>query len=416
MATNPIEKYPLNRRKDHVNRNFQLFDDINKPTRTKLLLKSETKSNTRKPEFILSIHHKESLSIDNGLRPIMCLLKEYKGKEIHQQDPRTSLHIKGLDNIYYKTRKPLQTHDVCKRFKPGMPVWLYFKTTCEISDNTSYTCDNEIIDYTPKERLYYGYRGRLQREQLKIKQNKQKQMNLSIPDPSLNLTSVRKNAPLSTTCHLVTLGSFVDCGTYISHASTLPDIDKFEIEFRTVPQSIHLRSIKNQDYLNTDDDLLYNKILYSVTIPHDNIESYLVINHQDDFIDLFIPLLYALKPLQEVELDDLNTRKRTRATRFHRFDSQHIAQSSVMHVRIPFLNTSSKMINDLSNRLLENNVKVLYGNIKIVYLENDYVNPYEHLQFGNYLCNYAWHMLTSLGQFRILFFLIFFFVFNRISS
>ncbi|CAF0897911.1 unnamed protein product [Rotaria sordida] len=399
MASNPIEKYPLKRRKDHVNRNFQLFDDINKSTSKKISSKFEIiKPNIRKPEFILSIHHKESLHIDNGLRPLMSLLKEHKGKEIHQSDPRTSLHIKGLDNIYYKTRKPLQTHDVCKRFKPGMPVWLYFKTTCEILNDNIYSNENEIIDYTPKERLHYGYRGRLQREQLKIKQNKQKQINSSITsDPLLNLTSIRKNAPLSTICHIVTLGSFLDCGTYIAHTSTLPDIDKFEIEFRTIPQSIYLRSIKNQDYLNTNDDLLYNKILYSVLIPHDNIESYIIINHQDDFIDIFIPLLYTIKPIQEIELDDLGTRKRTRATRFHRFDTKHIAQSSVIHVRIPLLNTSSKMINDLASKLLENNIKILYGNIKIIYLPNDYINSYENLQFGNYLCNYAWHMLMSLG-------------------
>jgi hypothetical protein len=55
------------------------------------------------------------------------------------------------------------------------------------------------------------------------------------------------------------------------------------------------------------------------------------------------------------------------------------------------------MINDLASKLLENNIKILYGNIQIVYLPNDYINPYEKLQFGNYLCNYAWHMLMSLG-------------------
>ncbi|CAF4014521.1 unnamed protein product, partial [Rotaria sp. Silwood1] len=112
---------------------------INKSTSKKISSKLQTKSNIRKPEFILSIHHKESLHINNGLRPLMLLLKEHKGKEIHQHDPRTSLHIKGLDNIYYKTRKPLQTHDVCKRFKPGMPVWLYFKTTCETFDDTLFS-------------------------------------------------------------------------------------------------------------------------------------------------------------------------------------------------------------------------------------------------------------------------------------
>lgn len=399
MTSNRLEKYPLNRRKDHVNRNFQLFDDINKSTsKKKLHAKSDTKPNIRKPEFVLSIHHKESLDINDGLRPLMSLLKEHKSKEIHRPDPRTSLHIKGLDNVYYKTRKPLQTHDVCKRFKPGMPVWLYFKSTCEAFDDNTNSVENETIDYTPKERLYYGYRGRLQREKLKIKQNKQQKNNQpSPPDPLLSLTSIRKNAPLSTICHLVTLGSFLDCGTYMAHAATLPDIDKFELEFRTIPQSIHLRSIKNQDYLNTADDELYNKILYSVSIAHDNIESYLIVNHQDDFIDVFIPLLYVIKPIQEIELDDLGTRKRTRSTRFHRFDTKHIAQSSVLHVRIPFLNTSSKMINDLASKLLENNIKVLYGNIRIIYVPNDYVNPYENLQFGNYLCNYAWHMLTSLG-------------------
>jgi hypothetical protein len=393
MTSNRLEKYPLNRRKLYVNRNFQLFDDINKSSQKKLSTKIES---NHKPEFILSIHHKEGLDVNNGLRPLMSLLKEFKGKEIYQPDPRTSLHIKGLDNIYYKTRKPLQTHDVCKRFKPGMPVWLYFKTTCETSDDNFQSNDNDIIDYTPKERLHYGYRGRLQREKLKLKQQKQKQR-FSSPDPLLNLTSIRKNTPLSTICHLVTLGSFLDCGTYIAHTSTLPDIDKFELEFRTIPQSIYLRSIKNSDYLNTNDDLLYNKILYSILIPHDNIESYLIVNHQDDFIDLFIPLLYVIKPIQEIEYDELGTRKRTRATRFHRFDTKHIAQSSVLHVRIPLLNTSSKMINDLANKLLENNIKILYGNIKIIYLPNDYINPYENLQFGNYLCNYAWHMLTSLG-------------------
>jgi RNA-dependent RNA polymerase len=393
MTSNRLEKYPLNRRKNYVNRNFQLFDDMTKSSRKKHSTKIESKPIIHKPEFILSIHHKEGLHVENGLRPLMSLLKEFKGKEIYQSDPRTSLHIKGLDNIYYKTRKPLQTHDVCKRFKPGMPVWLYFKTTSEENFQSN---ENETIDYTLKERLHYGYRGRLQREQLKIKQQR-KNPNSSSPDPLLNLTLVRKNAPLSTICHLVTLGSFLDCGTYIAHASTLSDIDKFELEFRAIPQSIYLRSIKNQDYLNTNDDLLYNKILYSISIPHDNIESYLIVNHQDDFIDLFIPLLYAIKPIQEIELDDLGTRKRTRATRFHRFDTKHIAESSVLHVRIPLLNTSSKMINDLATKLLENNIKILYGNIQIIYYPNDYINPYENLQFGNYLCNYAWHMLISLG-------------------
>jgi len=402
MTSNRLEKYPLNRRKNYVNRNFQLFDDINKTSKKKNFpTKIETKSNNHKPEFLLSIHHKEGLHVDNGLRPLMSLLKEFKSKEIFQPDLRTSLHIKGLDNTYYKTRKPLQTHDICKRFKPGMPVWLYFTTTttCETSDENFQLNENDIIDYTPKERLHYGYRGRLQREQLKLKQQqKQKQILLSSSiDPLLNLTSIRKNTPLSTICHLVTLGSFIDCGTYIAHTSTLANIDKFELEFRTIPQSIYLRSIKNEDYLNTNDDLFYNKILYSVLIPHDNIESYLILNHQDEFIDLFIPLLYAIKPIQEIEYDNLGTRKRIRATRFHRFDSKHIAQSSVLHVRIPLLNTSSKMINDLANKLLENNIKILYGNIKIIYFPNDYINPYENLQFGNYLCNYAWHMLISLG-------------------
>jgi hypothetical protein len=398
MSSNPIEKYPLNRRKNYVNRNFQIFDDMNKSSNKKLSSKLESISNNRKPEFILSIHHKEGLNIDNGLRPLMSLLKESKSKEIAQPDSRSSLYIKGLDNIYYKTRKPFQTHDVCKRFQSGMPVWLYFKTTCETSNDTILSNENDIIDYTPKERLHYGYRGRLQREKLKIKQQQQQQKQIiSSPDLLSNLTSLRKNAPLSTICHLVTLGAFLDCGTYIAHTSTLSDIDKFELEFRTIPQSIYLRSIRNPDYLNTIDDLLYNKILYSILIPHDNIESYLIVNHQDDFIDLFIPLLYAIKPIQETELDDLGTRKRTRATRFHRFDSKHIAQSSVLHVRIPLLNTSSKMINDLASKLLENNIKILYGNIKIAYLPNDYINPYENLQFSNYLCNYAWHMLISLG-------------------
>jgi hypothetical protein len=59
------------------------------------------------------------------------------------------------------------------------------------------------------------------------------------------------------------------------------------------------------------------------------------------------------------------------------------------------------MINDLASKLLENNIKILYGNIQIVYLPNDYINPYEKLQFGNYLCNYAWHMLMSLGEFYL---------------
>ena len=398
MISNTIENYPLNRRKHHVNRDFQLFDDINKSSSRKFSSKQEKTSSMRKLEFILSIHHKENLHIENGLRPIVSLLKEHQGKEIHQPDPRTSVHIKGLDNIYYKTRKPLKPHDVCKRFEPGMPVWLHFKTTCETIDDKLRSYENETIDYTPKERLHYGYRGRLQREQIRLKLLKQKRtIPSSLPDPSLNFTSIRKNAPLSTICHLVTMGSFLDCGIYNAHASTLSDIDKFELEFRTAPQSIYLRSIKNQDYLDTNDDLLYNKVLYSVLIPHDNIESYIIVNHQNDFIDLFIPLLYALKPIQEIELDDLGTRKRIRTTRFHRFDTKHVAQSSVIHVRIPLLNTSSKMINDLADKLLQNNMKILYGNIKINYLPNDYMNPYENLQFGNYLCNYAWHMLMSLG-------------------
>jgi hypothetical protein len=66
--------------------------------------------------------------VDNRLRPLMSLLKEFKGKEIYRSDPRTFLRIKGLDNIYYKTRKPSRINDVCKRFKPALP---YFKmNTC----------------------------------------------------------------------------------------------------------------------------------------------------------------------------------------------------------------------------------------------------------------------------------------------
>ena len=388
---NRIEKYPLNRRKHYVNRNFQIFDDLNKPSHKKFSTKSESTSIVnRKPEFLLSIHHKEGLDVENGLRPLMCLLKEFRAKEIAQNESRSLISIKGLDNIYYKTRKPLQTHDVCRRFQSGMPVWLYFTTTCETNDENSTLNSNEFIDYTRKERLHYGYRGRIQREQLKLKEQKQKFFNRAPPpDPSVLLTSTRRNTPLSTLCHLVTLGSFLDCGTYIAHGSTLADVDKFEIEFRNVPQSIHLRSMKNLDETN--------KILYSVSIPHDHIESYLVLNHQDEFIDLFIPLLYALKPIQEVELDELGTRTRTRSTRFHRFETQHLAQSSVLHVRIPLLNTSSKMINDLAARLAENNIRIFYGNLRIIFYENTYSNPYENLQFSNYLCNYSWHMLTSLG-------------------
>ncbi len=41
MTSNPIEKYPLNRRKNYVNRNFQLFDDINKSSKKKLSSKFE---------------------------------------------------------------------------------------------------------------------------------------------------------------------------------------------------------------------------------------------------------------------------------------------------------------------------------------------------------------------------------------
>ena len=404
MACGKIEKYPLHRRKHHVNRNFQLFDDIDRSSSKKLPSKLESFSAHRKhaapkPEYLLSIHHKESLGVDDGLRSLMALLKECKGKEIHSMDPRSTVHIRGLDSTYYRTRKAIHTHDVCQRLQVGMPIWLYFKTTCEASDETSASQENEPIDHSPKERLHYGYRGRLQREQLKMKQEKQK-LTVAPEDPSLNLTSLRKNAPLSTTCHLVTLGSFRDCGTYIAHASTLPDIDKFELEFRSTPQAIHLRSMKNLDYFESDEeDRLYNRTLYSVSIPHDHIESYLLLNHQEEFIDLFIPLLYALKPIQEIELDELGTRERTRATRFHRFESKHLAHSSVIHLRIPLLNTSSKMINDLASKLLENNMKMLYGNIRIVYLPNDYVNPYENLQFGNYLSNYAWHMLISLGLF-----------------
>lgn len=390
-----IEKYPLNRRKLYVNRNFQLFDDLNKSPTKKLITKSESAPQIRKPEYLLSIHHKEGLDVENGLRPLMSLIKEFKGKEIFRPDPRTSVHIKGLDNTYYKTRKPLQTHDVCRRFQSGMPVWLYFKSTSETTDENSLSNEHETVDYTPKERLHYGYRGRLQREQLKLKQ--QKQRNPLSSDLPSSLITTRRNAPFSTICHLVTIGSFLDCGTYIAHASTIPELDKFELEFRSTPQSIYLRSMKNINYLNTDDDALLNKILYSFSIPHNHIESYLIINHQDDFIDLFIPLLYVIKPLQEIELDDLGTRQRTRARRFHRFEMKHIAQSSILHVRIPFLNTSSKMINDLANKLLENNIKILFGNIRIIYYPNDHLNPYENLQFGNYLCNYAWHMLLSLG-------------------
>ena len=387
MTRNGIEAYPLNRRKHLVNRDFQLFDAIDPSsssvTTKKKLSSTHRKRSTPKPEYPLSIHHQEGLDVDRGLRTLMSLLKEHRGKEISVPDPRTSLYIKGLDNVFYKTRRPLHPRDVCQRFEAGMPVWLYFNTTCETSEDATATKENEPIDYSPKERLHYGYRGRLQREKLRLKQDKQKAPPIETPCP---LTSVRKNTPLSTTCHLVTLGSFVDCGTYNAHASTLPDTDQFELEFRSTPQSISLRSMRNTD-----------EIVYSVMIPHDSLESYLILNHQEDFIDLFLPLLYALKPIQETQLDQLGTRQRTRATRFHRFSSSHLAQSSVLHLRIPLLNTSSKMINDLSSKLLENNMKILYGNVRIVYLPEDHVNPYEQLQFGSYLCNYAWHMLISLG-------------------
>ena len=399
MIQNPIEKYPLNRRKHFVNRNFQLFDDNDRLSSSKKKFDStspERKRSHHKPEFVLSIHHKESLEVDNGLRLLMSLLKEHKAKEIHSPDPRLSVHIKGLDNIYYKSRKPFHSSHICQHFESGMPVWIYFKTT---SDDVSPTTQTDLIDYSIKERLHYGYRGRLQREQNRLKQQKQKQKNWNISpiDPQTNFVVNRKNSPVSTICQLVTLGSFLDCGTYIAHASTLPDIDRFELEFRSIPQSICLRSMKNCAYENTDDDLLLNKTIYFVSIPHDSIESYLIFNHQHEYLDVFIPLLHALKPIEEIQLDELGTRQRTRSTRFHRFDGKHVAQSSVLHVRIPLLNTTTKMINDLSDKLFENNIKILFGNIQIIHLSKDYLNPYEHLQFSNYLCNYAWHMLTSLG-------------------
>ena len=58
------------------------------------------------------------------------------------------------------------------------------------------------------------------------------------------------------------------------------------------------------------------------------------------------PLFHALKPIQETPLDPFGTRQRTRSTRFYRFSCAHIAQSSLLQLRIPMLNTTSEMIND----------------------------------------------------------------------
>ena len=401
MNLHSIEKIPLNRRKFMVNRNFQLFDSTGDPSSAQDEFSSKTrpmlherKQTTQKPSFTLSVHHKEGLNVDNGLKPLMALLKENRANEIHIRDPRTSLFIKGLENTFYKTRRPLHSRDVCQRFRMGTPIWIHFKTTCESSEEFSTAADNDLIDYTPTERLYYGYRGRLQREKLKLKQQK-KNMSTNIESTMMN---IRNNTPVSTICQLVSLGSFLDCGTFVAHASSLPDIDKFEVEFKCVPQSIVIRSIRNETYLNNENDSLCNEIIYALNIPHDHIESYLVLNHQNEYLDLFIPLLYSLKPVEEIQSDQTEIPLRRRSTRFHRFDKIHLSQSSVLHLRIPLLNTSMKMINDLADRLLENNIKMLYGNIKIVVLPTNYVNPYENLQFESYLCNYAWHMVTSLGE------------------
>jgi hypothetical protein len=108
-----------------------------------------------------------------------------------------------------------------------------------------------------------------------------------------------------------------------------------------------------------------DKIVYSVLIPHDTLESYFILNHREEFIDFFVPLLLALKPIQETQR---GTRQRNRSTRFHRLSSEHRSQSSVLHLRTLPLNTSSMMINDLSSKSLENNTKILFGSIRIVRL------------------------------------------------
>lgn len=40
---------------------------------------------------------------------------------------------------------------------------------------------------------------------------------------------------------------------------------------------------------------------------------------------------------------------------------------------------------------------ILFGYVRIIYLLELHVNPYEQLQFGSYFCIYAWHMLISLS-------------------
>jgi hypothetical protein len=400
MSANPIEKHPLHRRKHFVDRNFQLFDEADGPSSSNKTIESKgataSTTTTRKPEFHLSVHHKEGLEVDNGLRLLMSLLKRCRARETHVKDARSSVHIKGLDNVYYRTRKPLHTRDVCQYLHVGMPVWLCFTTNCDPVHDTVKSKENDLIDYSRHERLHYGYRGRLQREQFRLKQA-QRCSSDGGADAARALTSVGKNLPLSTMCHLVTVGSFRDCGTYVAHASTIGSLDRFELEFRCVPPSICVRSLTSAAYINSDDDRLYNKTIYSVVIGHESIESHLILNHQNEFVDLFIPLLHSIKPMKEIELDELGTRQRTRSTRFHRFHREHIAQASVVHLRVPLLNTASKMINDLADRLNENNIRLLFGNVRIVHLPDGHVHPYANLQFDNYLCNYAWHMLISLG-------------------
>ncbi|CAF1072338.1 unnamed protein product, partial [Didymodactylos carnosus] len=382
-----VEKIPLSKRRFYVDKDFQLFSNgkQSKAEKAKILKKELL------PEYQLSVHMQENLD-EQSHGKLWKLLRDCDAQEVLNE--RTSLLIRGLENAYYRTQKPLSVPDISKRLSPGTPVWLYFKTTCDVKPDLK---SAEIISYEQKERLRYGYR---QQQQLQSKSNLVAHNTDNCTQTMQEqLTSLTAKSPHTSNCLLLSMGTFHDAGTYNCHYQSEEGLDSYEIEFRQTPQSIIIRSRPCSDY-SPQDDQLYNKHLYSTVISHETIEPYIVLVYKDvqKYIDLYFPLIYAIKSVVEVTIDDVNgqTIKRTRSNRFHRFSTKVISQTSVLHVRLPMYNYSIKMINDLSSTLAENGIKLVYGNIKIEYFSPTYVSPYEHIQFSSYIANYAWDMLLSL--------------------
>lgn len=394
MKKNSIEQIPLARRKFVVNRNFKLFEDSNETFETDRPNRRSNVDVEKRTEYVLTVHHKENLTIEQGLRDLMKLLRQSKAKEILSRDTRFWLSIKGLDNVFFKCRRSFSAREICQRFQVGSPIWIHSQLDLHATNKLANSNELETIESTAiRERLLTGYRARIQREKEKFRRrNNDRSKAIGNND----LTKCNRNSTLSILAHLVTAGSFVDCGNYLAHSSTLENVDRFEIIFRSNPSSMTVRSIRDFHETTLQDDCLSNRTIYSMNIQHEHVEPYFVVSHQEQHLDLFVPLIYALKPIAETE-DENQVHSKRRSNHFHRLDKETLSECSVLHLRIPIQNTSTKMINDLSNKLLENNIKLLYGNVRIVFLPKNHRNPYEHLQFDNYLCNYAWHMVTSLG-------------------